>query len=93
MEQNLNFGEVIELLKEGRRLARSGWNGKNMYIFLRKGRLITEVHHDEHMVARTGKTEFESRDHICMKDSEGKCVVGWLASQTDMLASDWNVVP
>jgi len=44
------------------------------------------------MVEGTGKDWFESCDHICMKDAQGKCVVGWLASQTDMLADDWTII-
>ena len=90
--ENLNFGEAIKALKNGKKVARKGWNGEDMFLFLREGRLITGVHPESEMVKGTGKTEFESRDHICMKDAEGKCVVGWLASQTDMLAEDWYIV-
>lgn len=35
MNQNLNFGNAIEALKEGKRVARKGWNGKNMFVFMR----------------------------------------------------------
>lgn len=35
--KNLTFGQALEALKQGRNIARSGWNGKNMYLFLRKG--------------------------------------------------------
>lgn len=35
MDQNLNFGNAIEALKEGKRVARKGWNGKNMFVFMR----------------------------------------------------------
>lgn len=85
----MDFGKAIDKLKEGKKVARKGWNGKDMFLFLRKGRKITGVHPDAKMVEGTGKTEFESRDHICMKDAQGKCVVGWLASQTDILSNDW----
>ena len=85
----MDFGEAIRLLKQGKAVSRSGWNGKDMFLFLRKGRLITGVHPESYMVKATGKTEFTSLDHICMKNAQGDCVVGWLASQTDMLAEDW----
>ena len=32
---NLNFGQAIEALKQGKRVAREGWNGKGMFIFER----------------------------------------------------------
>jgi len=33
--ENLNFGDAIAALKEGKRAARSGWNGKSMFVFMR----------------------------------------------------------
>ena len=36
MEEKLvNFGQALEALKEGKRVARKGWNGKGMFIFMR----------------------------------------------------------
>jgi len=35
MEENLSFGHAIEALKQGKRVARQGWNGKGMFIFMR----------------------------------------------------------
>ena len=89
---NLTFGEAIVLMKAGHTVARAGWNGKGMFIFIRKGRKIKNVEEGSEMVRGTGKDFFYSRDHICMRDCEGKCIVGWLASQIDMLAEDWEVV-
>jgi len=85
-----DFGAMVSWLKTGRKAYREGWNGKGMFIFLRKGRVIENA--SGPMVEGTGETTFESRDHICMKDAQGKCVVGWLASQTDLLAEDWVLV-
>ncbi|AXU20769.1 hypothetical protein C7W88_17010 [Novosphingobium sp. THN1] len=31
---NLNFGQALEALKQGKRIARSGWNGKGMWLCL-----------------------------------------------------------
>jgi hypothetical protein len=85
-ETALTFSHAIEAMKQGKKVARSGWNGKNMFIFLREGRKIEGVPVDSPMGG-----DFESRSHICMKDAQGMCVVGWLASQTDMLADDWQI--
>lgn len=35
MVENQNFGQAIEAVKEGKRVARQGWNGKGMFVFLR----------------------------------------------------------
>lgn len=34
MTNTLNFGQAIEALKQGKRVARTGWNGKNMHLEL-----------------------------------------------------------
>lgn len=83
----MSFGLAIEAMKKGYCVSRSGWNGKGMFIFMRSGRRITGVDPSSPMGG-----DFDSRDHICMKDAQGKCVVGWLASQTDMLSDDWSIV-
>lgn len=33
----MNFGQAIELMKTGKRVARAGWNGKGMFVYLVKG--------------------------------------------------------
>ena len=86
---NMNFGQAIEALKAGKKVARDGWNGRGMFLFIMKGGLSgTEVHNqhgylDEHI---------EIQDCICMKTAQNTVCVGWLASQTDMLAEDWEIV-
>lgn len=83
----MTFGLAIEALKKGLRVARAGWNGKGMFVFLREGRQITGV---DPASAMGG--DFESLPHLCMRAADGKCVVGWLASQTDILSEDWEVI-
>lgn len=80
----MNFGHAIEMLKCGCRVARKGWNGKDMFIFLAKGNDLTSCLCSENMPPCT--------DSICMKTADDKICVGWLASQTDILAEDWTVV-
>lgn len=86
----MNFGQAIEALKEGKRVARAGWNGKGMFLFLVSGSNF--VVNREPLLSIMGEgTMVTYRPHIDMKDAEGK-VVPWLASQTDMLAEDWQIV-
>lgn len=93
----MDFGDVIRAMKAdpSRKFAREGWNGKNMYIYLTEGRIIdvekwdgpAEVTGDE---AEYGTIKILS--HIDMLSADGSRVIGWLASQTDMLADDWHEV-
>lgn len=86
----MNFGKAIEGLKEGRRVAREGWNGKGMFLFLVAGSNFVVNREPLMSIMGEGAT-VTYRPHIDMKDAEGK-VVPWLASQTDMLAEDWTEV-
>lgn len=77
-----------------KRFAREGWNGRNMYIYLTEGRAVEaenwigdDLSGDE---AEYGMVKVLS--HIDMMASDGCRVIGWLASQTDMLSDDWMEV-
>ncbi len=36
MANTMNFGQAIEALKQGKKVARAGWNGKNMHLELQR---------------------------------------------------------
>lgn len=80
--QGMTFGIALELLKKGCKVAREGWNGKGMYLFLA---------HGEDIRSCTG-IDAKCVDVICMKTAQNTVVFGWLASQTDMLAEDWVIL-
>lgn len=82
------FGLAIEALKLGKRVARKGWNGKGMWLKLIEGRSIPNV--ESEFSDENGHLTIYSR--IDMFSADQKQVVGWLASQTDMLAEDWVIV-
>ena len=79
---NMTFGLAIEALKKGEYVARKGWNGKNMYLFLAHGEDIQKC---------VGIPD-KCTNVICMKTAQDTVVFGWLASQTDMLSEDWEIV-
>ena len=93
----LSFGEALVMLKAGVRVCRAGWNGKGMWLALTEGtpNLPAEKFwnpHNRAFAERNGgaATVLPS---ITMKTATGEVLMGWLASQTDMLADDWMVVP
>lgn len=79
----MDFGHALEMLKHGKRVARKGWNGKGMYLYLADGKFLTKAIGD-------GSSPFT--DTITMKTADDKYCIGWLASQTDMLAEDWELI-
>lgn len=88
--QALTFGDAIHFLKMGRRVARAGWNGKGMFLFLVPGSTF-KVNRPPLLGIYHEGTEINYCPHIDMKTADEK-VVPWLASQTDMLAEDWQIV-
>ena len=96
----MNFGKALEALKAGKKVSRKGWNGKGMYLYLVHGTTVDKenlrneasqiLQNDEMAMHGTGVAEF--LPHIDMRTSNGDICIGWLASQTDMLAEDWIVV-
>ena len=85
-----DFGGALQLLKEGHKLARSGWNGKGMFIFLVPGSVF-KVNRAPLLGIYPEGTEITYRAHIDMKTADNQ-IVPWVASQTDVLAEDWVVL-
>ena len=71
----MNFGSALEALKAGMRVARSGWNGKGMWLELQTPDTHSKM----------------TLPYIFMKTADSN-LVPWLASQTDMLTDDWELV-
>ena len=95
MHKLLTFGEAIEALKQGKKVAREGWNGKGMFLWLKPATTIKSDWCKDPILksivdANGGETE--ALGTICMKTADGKVLTGWLASQTDMLLEDWIIV-
>ena len=90
-EATFSFGDAIRYLKRGLMVARKGWNGKGMYLFLgRDFQLTTDADLGEYTEEHPdGSYNAEIHDSVCMRTADKSIVVGWLASQTDMLAEDW----
>lgn len=85
--EDMTFGDALVALKNGERVARKGWNGKNQYVelaccisYVNREQLIVNVDHKNignKALAFVGTSGVQ---------------LGWLASQADMLAEDWYIV-
>lgn len=71
----MDFGKALEALKEGKKVAREGWNGKGMWINLQ----VPDAHSKMTLPYIYMKTACDNQ-------------VPWLASQTDILATDWVLI-
>lgn len=85
-----SFSQALNLVKAGNKVARQGWNGKGMFIFLVPGSTF-KVSRPPLLGIYPEGTEVKYHSHIDMKTADGM-IVPWLCSQTDMLAEDWNTV-
>ena len=83
----MNFGEALENLKQGEKVARAGWNGKNMFLFLIKP---VEIEYKREL-----PKQYENCEHlevVALKTANNKILIGWTPDGIDMLAEDWGIV-
>lgn len=87
MNNTFDFSEALKALKDDKMVARSGWNGKGMFLFLIRGYawdFATDATEEP-------INELDTLSFICLKTVD-RTLVPWQASQTDILASDWFIV-
>lgn len=83
----MNFGLALEYAKEGKRIARKGWNGKGQYVEIGTDFAYRTLDDNGVLVAH----EDIGTNALVFVGTRGR-QVGWLASQSDMLADDWYIV-
>lgn len=98
-----DFGWAIKQMQLGHKVCRAGWNGKKMWVAITPGSQIGcsqaragAAQHRADEITGHGFLRTEGpiiiNPHIDMRAADGTLVIGWLASQTDMLATDWQIV-
>ena len=80
----MNFGQALEALKQGKKACRAGWNGSGIFIVLQRP--------DEHSKMTQPYIYIDTTGLVTNNPAAPKGRVPWLASQTDMLAEDWETV-
>lgn len=89
----MDFGAALNALKSGRKVAREGWNGKGMFVVYQKG-YPDGIAINANTAEATGipqGTVCAFRPYLMMKAADDT-FVPWVASQTDVLAEDWQTV-
>ena len=94
----MRFGEALAHALKGRKIARHGWNGKGMCVYMIPGRIIPLDRWQAILPAEKPTEEEKKRGYIVilsrldMMNAQGERIIGWLASQMDMLIDDWYLV-
>jgi hypothetical protein len=83
----MNFGKALEALKDGKKVARKGWNGKEQFIELATN--VSYVNPQGNII--NVNHEQMGNKAIAFVGTSG-VQLGWLASQADMLSEDWQIV-
>lgn len=102
----MNFGQAIEALKEGKKVQRTGWNGKGLFVFMQVPSSINrEIVPKMQSLPQSVKDEFERRfndpneqidaiyyDNQLALVNPSNLITGWSPSVSDSLATDWIVL-
>lgn len=73
MADGKDIGDAVQMMRNGAKVRRAGWNGKGMYIFMTLG-------------------DAEHEPYITMFTAQKRLQPGWVCSQADLLARDWEMV-
>lgn len=94
----LDFSAALRAARDGARIARSGWNGKGMWVAMsgtsgpRAVAAGTLWSPHAHAFAEANGGVADVLPCLIMKTATNEILMGWLASQTDLLADDWMIM-
>ena len=96
----LTFGLAIEAAKKGKKIARKGWNGKNMFVVVMPALHLppystqgTARKVNDRTAKWIGEDEpLDCQPYFAMYNAQKQWIPGWVASQSDMLCDDWMIV-
>lgn len=96
----MDFGQALVALKESKKVARHGWNGKGQWVVLMPALYLPPYNTADTLRKVNDRTAkhigedmpLDSQPYLAMWTAQEKWQPGWLASQADMLAEDWYEV-
>jgi hypothetical protein len=92
--QTMTFGEAIKQMKGGKRAARHGWNGKDMWVAWLPPVVYAKEMVNPRVKALIGPDhDLRCAAYFAMWTAQGEWQLGWNASQADMSAEDWFLLP
>ena len=92
---SLNFGDALTALKLGKKVARSGWNGKDQYVVAQQGQEIESTYvwnpHNKAHAEKLGGW-IKVAPYCTLKTAQDTLAMGWVPSTGDLFAEDWVVL-
>lgn len=88
----MDFSTALLAVKEGRKIARSGWNGANQFVIKAGGYTVSEARPGSDYERAGIVGEFTIAPHLDLKNAQGVMQPGWVPSQGDLFATDWVIV-
>jgi len=90
LTSGMPFGLAIEAMKKGLKVARAGWNGNDMFVFLVAGSTFNVSRPPLLGIFAEG-TEINYGSHMDIRKADGS-IGTWSPSNSDSLADDWAIV-
>ena len=93
---SLNFGDALMALKQGKKVARSGWNGKDQYVVAQAQTTTTDAakiwnpHNKAHAEKLGG--QIDVAPYCTLKTAQDTLAMGWTPSTGDLFANDWVII-
>ena len=91
----MNFSEALSHLKQGEKVARSGWNGKDQYVVAQQGQEIESTYvwnpHNKAHAEKLGGW-IKVAPYCTLKTAQDNLAMGWVPSTGDLFAEDWLIL-
>lgn len=94
----MDFSNALEEVKDGKKIRRTGWNGKGMFIIQNGGYKVEKCLVRKDSYLNTEFLELEGQEHLIINPhldmwmSNKTLMIGWLPSQADIFGEDWEIV-
>jgi hypothetical protein len=98
LNKNLDFGAALQALKDGLKIQREGWNGKGQFCIKAGGysvpvdKLREGTHFTKQFIESKGQDAMQIAPHIDLWNAQNIYVPGWVPSQGDLFAEDWQII-
>lgn len=93
---SMTFGDALYNLKQGKKVARSGWNGKDQYVVAQAVSTTTDAskiwnpHNKAHAEKLGG--QIDVAPYCTLKTAQDTLAMGWTPSTGDLFANDWLIL-
>lgn len=96
----MKFYDALKMcIEQGKRISREDWNGKGVYVYYVPSQKIHIDNYAQLVGVPDDLTEREKNNgfvtksgHFVMMNAQGIRIIGWSATQTDLVSDEWMVI-